>query len=124
HYGLAFLGHDVWAPNLDQFGAATMLFGTAVTSVMAMLLAVPLGIGIAIWLAILAPPAVRAVVGPLVEMLAAIPSIVLGFWGLYVLVPFVQKHVEPALHSVLGWLPIFGEQQTVGIHPLTRTLVL
>ena len=127
HYGLPFIWHDVWAPNLDVngvFGAGTMLFGTAVTSAMAMLFAAPLGIGIAIWLAILAPPAVRVVVGPLVEMLAAIPSIVLGLWGLIVLVPFVQKHVEPALHGALGWLPIFGQQQTVGLSVFTASLVL
>jgi phosphate transport system permease protein len=124
HYGLPFIWHGTWAPNLEVFGAGTMLFGTLVSSAMAMVLAVPLGIAIAIYLALLAPPAVRAVVGPLVEMLAAIPSVILGFWGLIVLVPFVQKHVEPALHSALGWIPIFGPQQTVGLSIFTAGLVL
>jgi phosphate transport system permease protein len=124
HYGLPFIWHTTWAPNLEVFGAGTMLFGTFVTAAIAMLLAVPLGIAIAIYLALLAPPAVRAVVGPLVEMLAAIPSIILGLWGLVVLVPFVQKHVEPALHGALGWIPIFGPQQTVGLSLFTAGLVL
>jgi phosphate transport system permease protein len=124
HYGLGFLGQQDWAPNFNHFGAAVALYGTVVSSLMALVIAVPLAAGIAIYLALLAPPAVRAVVGPLVEMLAAIPSVILGLWGIVVLAPFVQRHVEPALHSALGFLPIFGSPQTTGLSLFTAGLVL
>jgi phosphate transport system permease protein len=71
----------------------------------------------------IAPPRVRAVVGPLVEMLAAVPSIIMGFWGLVVLAPFVQS-IEPWLHSALGFIPIFGAPQTTGLSVFTAGLVL
>jgi phosphate transport system permease protein len=123
-FGLGFVWHTEWAPNFKIFGAGTALFGTVVCSAMALALAAPLGIAVAIYLAMIAPPAVRAVVGPLVEMLAAIPSIILGFFGLIVLAPFVQKHIEPALHSVLGFIPIFGTPQTTGLSIFTAALIL
>jgi phosphate transport system permease protein len=72
----------------------------------------------------LAPRSVRAIVGPLVEMLAAIPSVVLGFWGVIVLAPFVQKHVEPFLHTTFGFLGIFGPPQTTGLSIFTAGLIL
>jgi phosphate transport system permease protein len=123
-FGVGFLGHSVWKPNTGDFGAATMLFGTAVTSAIALSLATPLGIAIAIYLSMLAPARVRAVVGPMVEMLAAIPSVILGLWGVIVVAPFVQRHIEPALHSVLGFIPIFGSPQTTGLSLFTGGLVL
>ena len=123
-FGLGFVGHAAWKPNFGDFGAGTMLFGTVVSSVMALTLAAPLGIAIAIYLSMLAPAGVRAVVGPLVEMLAAIPSVILGLWGVIVLAPFVQKHLEPALHSVFGFLPIFGSPQTTGLSIFTAGVVL
>jgi phosphate transport system permease protein len=124
HFGLGFLWHSRWAPNFKIFGAATFLFGTVVCSLVALAIAAPLGIAIAIYLAMLAPPAVRAVVGPLVEMIAAIPSVILGFWGLVVLAPFVQRHAEPFLHSVLGFIPLFGDPQTTGLSLFTAALIL
>jgi phosphate transport system permease protein len=124
HFGIGFLGHTVWAPNFGRLGAATMLFGTAVSSLMALTLAAPLGIAIAIYLAMMAPRGVRAVVGPLVEMLAAIPSVVLGFWGVVVLAPFVHTHLEPWLHSAFGFIPIFGAPQTTGLSVFTASLIL
>jgi phosphate transport system permease protein len=124
HFGLAFLGHTSWAPNFGRFGAATMLFGTAVSSVIALVLATPLAIAIAIYLSMLAPRPVRVIVGPLVEMLAAIPSVILGFWGIIVLAPFIQAHVEPLLHSALGFIPIFGPAQTVGESVFTAGVIL
>jgi phosphate transport system permease protein len=124
HYGLSFLGIQDWAPNFGRFGAAVALYGTVFSSLMALVIAVPLAAGIAIYLALLAPPPMRSVVGPLVEMLAAIPSVILGLWGIIVLAPFVQRHVEPALHSVLGFLPIFGTPQTTGLSLFTAGLVL
>jgi phosphate transport system permease protein len=123
-FGLGFLGHIDWAPNFSRFGAGVMLYGTAVTSVIAMLIALPLSIAIALYLALLAPRAVRAVVGPLVEMLAAIPSVILGFWGLIFLAPFVHEHIEPFLHNVFGFLPIFGPPQTTGLSLFTAGLIL
>jgi phosphate transport system permease protein len=124
HFGLHFLANPAWAPNFTNLGAATVLFGTAVSALMALVLATPLAIAIAIYLAMLAPRSVRAIVGPLVEMLAAIPSVVLGFWGVIVLAPFVQRHIEPWLHSTFGFLPIFGSPQTTGLSVFTAGLVL
>jgi len=122
-FGLGFIGHQVWEPHFGQMGAATLIYGTVVSSVMALAIAGPLGISIAIYLAMLASPKVRAVVGPLVEMLAAVPSIIYGFWGLIVLVPFVQS-IEPGLNSALGWIPLFGPPQTTGISVFSAGLVL
>jgi phosphate transport system permease protein len=123
-FGLSFLWHTDWAPNLNHFGAGVMLYGTAVTSVIAMLIAVPLSIAIALYLAMLAPATVRTVVGPLVEMLAAIPSVILGFWGLIYLSPYVHAHIEPFLHNTLGFLGIFGPPQTTGLSIFTGGLIL
>src|SRR5260221_5435709 len=86
-FGLAFVGHTDWAPNIDHYGAGTFLFGTAVTSFMALSLAAPLGIAIGLYLSMLASGRVRAVIGPLVEMLAAIPSVILGLSVILVLAP-------------------------------------
>lgn len=122
-FGLGFLGSETWNPHFGVEGAATMIYGTAVSSLMALLLAGPLGIAIAIYLAMMAPPRVRAVVGPLVEMLAAVPSIIYGFWGLIVLVPFI-KNIEPGLNSALGFIPLFGTPQTTGISVFAAGLVL
>ncbi len=123
-FGLGFLGHIDWAPNFSRFGAGVMLYGTAVTSAMAIIIAVPLSIAIALYLALLAPRSVRTVVGPLVEMLAAIPSVILGFFGLIFLAPFVRTHVEPFLHDTFGFLGIFGPPQTTGLSLFTAGLVL
>ena len=122
-FGLGFLGHTTWKPAFNVEGAATLIYGTIVSSLMALLLAGPLGMAIAMYLAVMAPPRVRAVVGPIVEMLAAVPSIIYGFWGLIVLVPFVQK-IEPALHSALGFIPLFGAPQQTGISMFAAGLVL
>jgi phosphate transport system permease protein len=122
-FGLGFLVHQTWNPHFNQFGAATLIYGTAVSSAMALAIAGPLGISIAIYLAMLASPRVRAVVGPMVEMLAAVPSIIYGLWGLLVLVPFVHG-IEPGLHSALGWIPLFGAPQTNGLSMFSAGLVL
>lgn len=123
HFGLGFLVHTRWAPNFSVDYAGAMLFGTVVTSLMALALAAPLGIAIGVYLSLMAPAAVRAVVGPLVEMLAAVPSIVYGFWGLIVLVPFLQ-HLEPGLHGALGFIPLFGPAQPIGISVFAAGIVL
>jgi len=122
-FGLGFLVHQSWNVHLTEFGAAALIYGTLVSSLMALAIAGPLGISIAIYLSMLASPRVRSVVGPLVEMLAAVPSIIYGFWGLIVLVPFIHN-IEPGLHSVLGWIPLFGPPQTTGLSLFTGALVL
>src|SRR5256886_10208552 len=109
-FGLSFVWGTAWATNKNPFGAAPGLFGTAVTSLMALLIATPLAIAIALFLSELAPSGIRLVVGSLVEMLAAIPTVVLGLWGILMLGQFVADHVEPWLHSALGFIPLFGGQ--------------
>jgi len=123
-FGLGFLTHSTWKPNFGTFGAATFLYGTAVTSLAALLLAVPLGISIGLYLSMMAPRRVRGVIGPLVEMLAAVPSVILGFWGILVFGPFLQRHLEPFLHHVLGFLPIFGTPSTTGSGLFNASLIL
>ena len=122
-FGLHFLTRTEWKPNFGVFGAGSLLYGTALTSAMALLIATPVGISIGLFLSLLAPRGVRSVAGPLVEMLAAVPSVILGFWGILVLGPFVQRH-EPFLHRSLGFIPLFGAPQTSGASVFTAGLVL
>lgn len=123
-FGFAVVYETTWQPNFGTFGAGSVLFGTAVTSSFALLLGAPIAIAIALFLTLLAPGGVRSVIGPLVELLAAIPSVILGFWGLLVLAPFVQSKLEPFLNSAFGFLPIFGAQQTTGLSVFTASLIL
>lgn len=124
-YQLAFLWHAQWNPVTSQFGARELIIGTLVTSFGAMVLAAPLSIGIGLFLSELAPPAVRAPIGTLIEMLAAVPSVVFGLWGIYVLAPFDAQHVQPFLSSFLGWIPIFaGGDQHVESTVFTAIVVL
>jgi phosphate transport system permease protein len=113
-FGLSFLWDNVWNAPQEKFGARDFIIGTIVTSFGALLLAAPLSIAIGLFLSELAPPTVRTIIGTLVDMLAAVPSVVVGLWGIYVLAPFNAQHVQPAISSVLGWIPIFsdGEQHT------------
>ena len=122
-FGFGFLTSTEWKPNFDHFGALSLLFGTAVTSAMAMLLAVPIGVSIGLFLSLLAPQGLRSVIGPLVEMLAAIPSVILGLWGIIVLAPVIRDS-EPWLHRSLGFAPIFGTPQTAGASVFTAGLIL
>jgi phosphate transport system permease protein len=122
-YGFGFFTHTEWKANFDQFGALSLLYGTAVTSAMAMLLGVPIGVSIGLFLSLLAPQRLRGVIGPLVEMLAAIPSVILGLWGIIVLAPVIRDS-EPWLHRSLGFLPIFGTPQTAGASVFTAGLIL
>lgn len=124
HSGVAFVFHSRWSPIHDQFGAAGALYGTLASSAIALALATPLGISIGLYLGVMASGTVRAVVGPLVEMLAAIPSVIVGFWGVDVLAPFVSQHMEPILHGTFGFIPIFGAPQTTGLSVFTAGLTL
>jgi phosphate transport system permease protein len=111
-FGLGFLTGTTWDATNGVFGAGTFLVGTALTSLIALLIGGPLAIAIALFLSELAPRGVRGVIGTLVEMLAAIPSVVLGLWGILVMGPFMAHHLEPWLHRWFGFLPIFGEPST------------
>ena len=99
-FGLGFVTSRAWDPVKGDFGALDFIFGTAYTSFLALLIAAPLAIAIALFLTELAPRGVRDVIGTLVELLAAIPSVVIGLWGIFVLGPFVQDHLEPFLQSL------------------------
>ena len=123
-FGLGFVFNTTWQPNFGVFGAGPLLFGTVVSSFMALLLGAPIAISIGLYLSLLAPAGVRGIVAPLVEMLAAIPSVILGFWGVLVLAPFVHEHIEPWLHSSLGFIPIFGAPETTGSSIFTASLIL
>jgi phosphate transport system permease protein len=124
-YGLGFVTSRDWDPYHKVFGALDFIYGTALTSFVAIIIAGPLAIAIALWLHELAPRYIRGTVGALVEMLAAIPSVVIGLWGIFVLAPFVQDHVDPALQSVLGWTPFFsGRPQLTGYMPATIVLMI
>jgi phosphate transport system permease protein len=123
-FGLGFLSASDWQPNFSHFGAQSLLIGTLVTSGVALALGGPIGIAIGLFLSMLASGPVRRVIGPLVEMLAAIPSVILGFWGIIILAPFLVQHVEPWLHSNLGFIPIFGTPGGTGSSVFTAGLVL
>ena len=123
-YGAGFLVHTKWIPNTYEFGAWDFIYGSLVTSVVCLVFATVLGVAIGLYLSMLAPRAVSRVVGPMVEMLAAVPSVVLGFIGIILIAPFVQGTVEPFLHNFFGWIPIFGDPQTTGLSIFTASLVL
>ena len=122
-FGLGFVTHVGWDPVHLKFGAGSFLFGTAVTSIGALVLATPLALGIALFLSELAPAWIRGPVTALVETLAAIPSVVIGLWGILVLGPLLRDHVDPALHSALGFIPLFGPA-TVATNVFTAMIVL
>lgn len=107
-FGFSFLTQTVWDPVREQFGAMPFIYGTVVSSLIAVLIAVPVSLGLAVVLSDLAPHRIRAPLGFLVELLAAIPSVVYGFWGIFVLVPFLREQVEPAFIRHLGPLPLVG----------------
>lgn len=124
HFGIAFVWHDVWNPVTDVYGAREYLIGTVITSFGAVLIAAPLSIAIGLFLSELAPPAIRGPIGSLVDMLAAVPSVVIGLWGIYVLLPVVHDSVEPWLHGAFGWIPIFGEPSPAGVLPAMLVLAI
>ncbi len=124
HFGISFVGHAVWDPVRDVYGAGSFLFGTAVTSLVALAIAAPLSIGIALYLTELAPRFLRGPITALVEMLAAVPSVVVGLWGILVLGPILAKHVEPALHDTLGFIPLFGTTSPAAPSLFTAVVVL
>ena len=127
HFGFGFLTREVWNPVTDEYGALAPVYGTLVTSLLAMLIAIPISFGIAIFLTELAPSWLKRPVGVAVELLAAVPSIIFGIWGLFVLAPVLQRHVQPFLIEWLGPLPLIGKLfhgPPFGIGVLTASVVL
>jgi phosphate transport system permease protein len=127
HFKLAFITRTVWNPVTDEYGALAPVYGTLVTSSLALLLAIPVSLGIAVFLTELAPAWLRRPVGVAIELLAAVPSIIYGIWGLFVLAPVLQRHVQPWLISWLGPLPLLGKLfrgPPFGIGVLTASFVL
>lgn len=122
-FGLSFFGTSRWDPVAQIFGVLPFIYGTIVSSSLALLIAVPLGLGVAIFLAELVPGWLRSPISFLVELLAAIPSVVIGLWGIFVLVPWVRTVLTPLLKSTLGFLPLFSGPP-LGIGMLTAGLIL
>jgi len=122
-FGFGFLVSRDWNPVTRQFGALSSIYGTLVSTAIAMLIAVPLSLVIALFLVELAPPALSKPVGFAIELLAAIPSIIFGMWGLFVLAPVMAEHVQPALKTAFGFLPLFQGPPT-GIGMLTAGVIL
>jgi len=124
---LRFITSTDWNPVKGSFGAATNLFGTAITTVLSILIAVPVAIGIAIFVTEIAPNFLKGPIGAAIELLAAIPSIIYGMWGLFTLAPIMANYIEPALQKSIGSLPLVGvlfEGTPIGIDLLTASVIL
>jgi phosphate transport system permease protein len=122
-FGFGFLTSQQWNPIKGEFGALPFVYGTVASSLIALLISVPFSLGISIFLVEQAPHYIARPVGFLVELLAAIPSVVYGLWGIFVLAPFLRQYVEPPLARWLGWLPFFRGTIT-GIGLLTGGIIL
>jgi len=122
-FGWRFLVTSTWDPVAEHFGALPLIYGTLVSSALALLLAVPLGIGTAVYLAELAPLWIRPPIAFLIELLAAVPSVIYGLWGIFALVPWLRQHVQPAMEATLGFLPLF-QGPAYGVGMMTAGLIL
>jgi phosphate transport system permease protein len=122
-FGLAFLWTSVWDPVFDQFGSLPFIYGTLVTAVVSLVIAVPLGLAAAIFLAELAPRRVSDSVAFLIDLLAAVPSVIYGLLGIFVVVPLMRTVIGPALKGALGFLPLF-QGPNYGVGFLTAGIVL
>lgn len=122
-FGFGFLTGRDWQPASDIFGALPFIYGTVVSSLIALIIAVPLSLGIAIFLVEQAPKKVATPIAFMVELLAAIPSVVYGLWGIFVLAPFIRNYLGVFLQDYLGWLPLFQGRLT-GIGMLTGGIIM
>jgi phosphate transport system permease protein len=122
-FGFSFLGSREWNPVKGEFGALPFIYGTLMSSLIALMISVPLSLGIAIFLVEQSPAYLARPITFLVELLAAIPSVVYGLWGIFVLAPFLRVHLEPSLQRWLGWLPLFKGPIT-GVGLLTGGIIL
>ena len=126
-FGLTFLVDESWNPVTERFGAIAPIYGTVVTSLIAMVIAVPVGLMIAVFLTELCPMMLRRPIGIAIELLAGIPSIIYGIWGLFVFAPFLQQYVQPALIATFGDIPVLSSifaGPPYGIGMLTAGLIL
>jgi len=122
-FGLSFLTGSEWNPAMDKYGALPFVYGTVVSSLMALLISVPISLGVAVYLTEQAPGRVARPIAFLVELLAAIPSVVYGLWGIFVLAPFIREYLGAFLQEYLGFLPFFQGRLT-GIGMLTGGIIL
>jgi phosphate transport system permease protein len=122
-FGFSFLTSSAWDPNAGKFGALPFIYGTCVTSFLALLIAVPLGVASAVFLAEMAPPKLSNILTFLIELLAAVPSVIYGLLGIFVLVPLIRSYLVPALKGAFGYLPIF-DGAFYGVSFLSAGLVL
>src|SRR4051794_26065219 len=106
-FGISFLWRQVWNPVSEQFGAIAFIYGTIASSIIALIISIPISIGLAIFLVEQAPPKLSNPIAFIVQLLAAIPSVVYGLWGIFVLAPLLRDHFYPTIQSALGFLPIF-----------------
>ena len=126
-FGFDFFTSQSWNPVTEKFGAMAPVYGTVITAFIAMLIAVPIGLGIAIFLTEICPPVIRRPIGIAIELLAGIPSIIYGIWGLFVFAPFLQTHVQPALISTFANVPVLSSLfagPPYGIGILTAAFIL
>jgi phosphate transport system permease protein len=122
-FGFAFFRTSVWDPIFDQFGALPFIYGTLLTALISLVIAVPLGIGAAIFLAELAPPRLSDTLEFFIDLLAAVPSVIYGLLGVFIVIPVMRQYLQPALKSSLGFLPLF-QGPIYGIGFLTAGIVL
>ncbi len=122
-FGLGFFVTQVWDPVMDEFGALPFIYGTLVTSAVALLIAIPLGIGASIFLAELAPPRISDTLQFFIDLLAAVPSVIYGVLGIFIVVPLMRTVIYPALNKPFGYLPIF-KGPSYGVGFLTAGIVL
>ena len=115
-FGISFFYRENWDPVNGDFGALSFIYGTVVSSILALVIAVPLSVGVAVYITEMCPVALRAIVSFLVELLAAIPSVIYGLWGIFVLAPLLREHVQPFLAKYFGWTGLFtGPQFGLGM---------
>ena len=122
-FGFGFLFGREWRPAQNEFGALPFIWGTVISSLLALIMAVPVSLGIAIFLVEQAPRKVARPIAFMVELLAAIPSVVYGLWGIFVLAPLIRNYIGPFLQDNFGWLPLFQGRLT-GIGMLTAGIIL
>jgi phosphate transport system permease protein len=122
-FGFSFFFSKEWNPVTEQFGALSSIYGTLVTTLIAVVIAVPLSFVIALFLVEIAHPVLQRIVSQALDLLAAIPSIIFGMWGLFVFAPFMQDHVQPFLGKYLAFIPLF-KGPPIGIGMLTAGLIL
>lgn len=122
-FGFGFITRSIWDPVHEEYGALPFIYGTAVSSLIGLLIAVPISIGVAVFLTEHAPRRIATPISFLVQLLAAIPSVVYGLWGIFVLAPLLRNHIYPWIQSVLGFLPIFrGTPNGLGL--MTAGIIL